>query len=57
MYTADPSVHVFERKLYIYPSHNIDAGIPENDNGDYFAVDDYHIFSVDSVGAAVTDHG
>jgi len=57
MYTADPSAHVFEGKLYIYPSHDIDAGIPENDNGDHFAMDDYHIFSMDSIGAPVTDHG
>jgi hypothetical protein len=57
MYTADPSVHVFEGKLYIYPSHDIDAGIPENDNGDHFAMNDYHIFSLDSVGGPVTDHG
>jgi len=57
MYTADPSVHVFENKLYIYPSHDVDAGIPENDNGDHFAMDDYHIFSLDSIGGPVTDHG
>jgi len=57
MYTADPSVHVFNGKLYIYPSHDIDAKIPENDNGDHFAMDDYHIFSLDSIGGPVTDHG
>jgi hypothetical protein len=57
MYTADPSAHVFDGKLYIYPSHDIDAGIPENDNGDHFDMRDYHIFSMDSVGGAVTDHG
>tara|TARA_A100000164_G_scaffold3664_1_gene3213 strand:- start:143 stop:316 length:174 start_codon:yes stop_codon:yes gene_type:complete len=26
LYTADPSAHVFDGKLYIYPSHDIDAG-------------------------------
>nr|WP_254070861.1 glycoside hydrolase family 43 protein [Pedobacter sp. L105] len=57
IYTADPSAHVFEGKLYIYPSHDIDAGIPENDNGDHFAMKDYHIFSLDSIGGPVTDHG
>ena len=25
LYTADPSAHVFEGKIYIYPSHDIDA--------------------------------
>lgn len=57
MYTADPSVHVFEGRIYIYPSHDIDAGVPENDLGDHFAMKDYHIFSMDSVGGEVTDHG
>jgi len=57
IYTADPSAHVFNGKIYIYPSHDIDAGIPENDNGDHFAMRDYHIFSLDRVGGPVTDHG
>jgi len=57
IYTADPSAHVFENKLYIYPSHDIEAGIPENDNGDHFDMRDYHILSMDSVGGPVTDHG
>jgi hypothetical protein len=57
VYTADPSAHVFENKIYIYPSHDIDAGIPQNDNGDHFAMRDYHIFSMDSIGGKVTDHG
>jgi len=57
IYTADPSAHVFEGKIYLYPSHDIEAGIPENDNGDHFAMRDYHILSLDSVGGKVTDHG
>src|ERR1700761_6078850 len=57
IYTADPSAHVFNGKIYIYPSHDIDAGIPENDNGDHFAMRDYHIFSLDRIGGPVTDHG
>ncbi|WP_079716122.1 glycoside hydrolase family 43 protein [Parapedobacter luteus] len=57
IYTADPSAHVFEGKIYVYPSHDIDAGTPENDNGDHFDMRDYHVFSMDSVGGEVTDHG
>ncbi len=57
IYTADPSAHVFDGKIYIYPSHDIEAGIPENDKGDHFAMRDYHILSMDSVGGKVTDHG
>ena len=56
-YSADPSAHVFEGKIFIYPSHDFDAGVPENDNGDHFAMNDYYIYSMDSVGGKVTDHG
>ncbi|WP_295673808.1 glycoside hydrolase family 43 protein [uncultured Mucilaginibacter sp.] len=57
IYTADPSAHVFNGKIYIYPSHDINTGIPENDNGDHFAMRDYHILSMDSIGGAVKDNG
>ncbi len=57
LYTADPSAHVFDGRLYIYPSHDIDAGIPFNDNGDHFGMRDYHVFSMDEPGGTVTDHG
>lgn len=57
IYTADPSAHVFEGKIYIYPSHDIDAGIPENDNGDHFAMRDYHVLSMESIDGEVKDHG
>jgi hypothetical protein len=57
IFTADPSAHVFEGKIYIYPSHDIDAGIPEKDDGSHFGMKDYHVLSMDSVGGQVTDHG
>ena len=57
LYTADPSAHVFNGKLYIYPSHDIESGIPENDNGDHFNMQDYHVFSMYDVDGEVTDHG
>jgi hypothetical protein len=57
VFTADPSAHIFEGKIYIYPSHDIEAGAPENDNGDHFDMRDYHVFSMDSIGGKVTDHG
>ena len=57
MFTADPSAHVFNGKIYIYPSHDVDAGIPENDLGDHFDMRDYHVFSMESVDGPVTDHG
>ena len=57
MYTADPAVHLFEGRLYIYPSHDIESGIPENDLGDHFDMRDYHVFSMDCIDGEVTDHG
>ncbi|WP_316771387.1 glycoside hydrolase family 43 protein [Pedobacter frigiditerrae] len=57
IYTADPSAHLFEGKIYIYPSHDIEAGTPENDMGDHFDMRDYHILSMDSVTGKVTDNG
>lgn len=56
-YTADPSAHVFNGRIYVYPSHDIDAGIAFNDNGDHFGMLDYHVFSLDEPFGAVTDHG
>jgi hypothetical protein len=57
IYTADPSAHVFNGKIYIYPSHDIDAGVPADDLGSHFAMRDYHVLSMDAVGGPVTDHG
>jgi hypothetical protein len=57
IYTADPSAHLFDGKIYIYPSHDIEAGIPQNDNGDHFNMRDYHVLSMDHINGKVTDHG
>jgi hypothetical protein len=46
-YMADPSAHVFGNRLYIYPSHDRESGIPENDNGDHFDMRDYHVLCLD----------
>jgi len=57
IYTADPSAHVFDGKIYIYPSHDVDAGVPFNDNGDHFFMEDYHVLSMDSPDSPAIDHG
>ena len=55
---ADPAVHVFNDRLYIYPSHDWESGIPENDNGDHFNMKDYHVFSTDDpMKGEIVDHG
>jgi len=57
IYTADPSAHVFNGKIYIYPSHDIDAGEAFDDLGSHFAMEDYHIISMDSIDSEAIDHG
>jgi len=57
IYTADPSAHVFDGRLYIYPSHDIEAGIPFNDLGDHFGMQDYHVLRMDSTDGEAVDCG
>ena len=57
IYTADPSAHVFDGKLYIYPSHDRETNIKFNDNGDQYSMIDYRVLSMASAGGEVTDHG
>lgn len=57
IYTADPSAHVFEGKLYIYPSHDLDEVRESNDLGDQYNMEDYHVFSMDSINSPCIDHG
>lgn len=56
IYTADPSAHVFNGKLYIYPSHDIDSGITTTGEGDKFDMKDYRVMSMDSAEGAATLH-
>jgi len=57
IYTADPSAHVFDGRIFIYPSHDIESGTPADDLGSHFAMRDYRVFSMERVGGIVTDHG
>jgi hypothetical protein len=57
IYTADPSAHVFNGKIYIYPSHDIESGVAEDDEGGHFDMKDYHILSLDKIGGKVKDNG
>jgi len=57
LYTADPSAHVFDGKIYVYPSHDRETDIQDNDNGDQYDMNDYHVFSLSEINGPVTDHG
>ena len=43
-YMADPSANVFNGKLYIYPSHDREAGHTVDDNGNPLKAGDPHRF-------------
>jgi hypothetical protein len=57
IFTADPSAHSFNGKLYVYPSHDRETDVQDNDSGDQYDMNDYHVFSMEEVGGPVTDHG
>ncbi|MCC4601633.1 glycoside hydrolase family 43 protein [Xanthomonas melonis] len=57
LYTADPSAHVFDGALYIYPSHDIDAGVAFSDDGSHFCMEDYHVFRMAHPDAPAEDLG
>src|SRR5512142_1459047 len=57
LFTADPSAHAFEGRVYIYPSHDLALDVEENDNGDQYQMADYHVFSQEHPEGPVTDHG
>lgn len=54
IYTADPSAHMFDGKMYIYPSHDIPTDIPDDDLGSEYAMRDYRILRMDALGGPVT---
>ncbi|MDO5436307.1 MAG: glycoside hydrolase family 43 protein [Clostridia bacterium] len=57
IFTADPSAHVFDGKIYIYPSHDIPHEGEDNDDGDEYRMEDYHILSMDDLDAPCVDNG
>ncbi|MEO6284245.1 MAG: glycoside hydrolase family 43 protein [Dyadobacter sp.] len=57
IYTADPSAHVFNGKIYIYPSHDVESNVPQDDEGGHFNMRDYHIFSMDDINGPAKDNG
>ncbi len=53
---ADPSAHLFEGRIYVYGSHDVDGTTPEDDLGSHFEMRDYRVVSMDRVGGEVTVH-
>jgi hypothetical protein len=57
IYTADPSAHVFNGKIYIYPSHDVESNVAFDDLGSHFAMEDYHVISMDTPVSTAIDNG
>jgi hypothetical protein len=57
IYTADPSAHVFDGRVYVYPSHDLDLRVEENDDGAHFQMVDYRVLSMDDLNSPVIEHG
>ncbi len=55
-FTADPTARVFNEKVYLFPSHDIQAPDGKNLRKDWFCMEDYHVFSSDNLTDWV-DHG
>ena len=49
-FTADPTARVFEGRVYVYPSHDVNCGTG------WFCMKDYHVFSSENL-VDWTDHG
>ena len=47
IYIADPSAHVFDGRIYVFGSHDIDGTTPEDDLGSHFEMRDYRVVSFD----------
>jgi beta-xylosidase len=46
-FTADPTARVFEGRIYVYPSHDIN--VPGKGRAGWFAMEDYHVFSSENL--------
>ncbi len=57
IFTADPSAHVFNGKIYIYPSHDMALDVPDDDDGEQYKMEDYHVLSMDSLDSECVDNG
>lgn len=57
LYFADPSVHVFDGKIYIYPSHDIQTDVKDAANGAHFNMKDYHVLTLNDENQKAKDNG
>ncbi|WP_101925685.1 MULTISPECIES: glycoside hydrolase family 43 protein [Luteimonas] len=56
LYIADPSAHVFDGRVYVYGSHDVDEPPLDDEPGSSFVMRDYRVLSMDRIGGPVTVH-
>ena len=57
IFTADPAAHVFDNKLYVYVSHDLDHNNASTQNGDQYDMEDYHVLSFADMDSLPADLG
>ncbi len=55
-FSADPTARFFNGKVYLFPSHDIQAPAGKNLRENWFCMEDYHVFSSENL-VDWTDHG
>ena len=55
-FTADPTARLFEGKIYVFPSHDMDNAHDARGGAGWFAMEDYHTYSSENL-VDWTDHG
>lgn len=55
-FIADPSAHVFDGRIYVYGSHDVDEPPRDREPGRGFVMRDYRVLSMDHIGGPVTVH-
>lgn len=54
IYFADPAAHVFEGRVYVYGSHDVDGPAADDQPGRGYVMRDYRVLSMDRIGGPVT---
>jgi hypothetical protein len=57
IFTADPAAHVFENRLYVYTSHDLNHYNTETMAGDQFDMEDYHVLAFEDMNSLPVDLG
>lgn len=56
IFTADPAAHVFQGRIYVYGSHDIDGPVADDQPGKGYIMRDYRVLSMNRIGRSVKVH-